>query len=72
MQSIGKIIALVVLGVLCFLSVSCENMDAGTVSNALGTLSNSVTNSTASSALSTASDAAAAKADQDQNQNSNQ
>jgi hypothetical protein len=69
MQSIGKIIALAVLGVVCFLSVSCENMDAGTVSNALGTLSNSVTNSNASAALSTASDVAGSAANQNDNSN---
>ncbi len=69
MQSIGKIIALVVLGALCLLSVSCENMDAGAVSNALGTLSNSVTNSNASAALSTASDITGAAANQNDNNN---
>ena len=67
MKSIGKVIALLVLGVLSLLSVSCENMDAGSVSNALGTLSNNVTNSHASSALSTASDVVG-NADQNSNQ----
>jgi hypothetical protein len=55
MKHIGKIVALLVLGVASFLSVSCANMDAGSLSNALGTAADNVTNSTASSVLGSAS-----------------
>ena len=55
MQILAKAIALSVLGAVSFLSVGCESMDAGSVSNALGTISNNVSNSHVSSALDTTS-----------------
>lgn len=55
MRILAKVVALSVLGAASLLSVSCENMDAGSVSNALGTISNNVSNSHVSSALDTTS-----------------
>jgi hypothetical protein len=55
MKTFAKVIALSVLGASALLSVGCENMDAGAVSNALGTISNNVSNSHVSSALDTTS-----------------
>ena len=55
MKKLAKTIALLVLGASAFLSVGCENMDAGAVSNVLSTASDHVTNSHASSALGTTS-----------------
>ncbi len=54
MRTLVRTFALLVLGAAGFLSVSCESMDAGAVSNVLGTVSDNVTNSKVSSAADTA------------------
>ena len=54
MRTLIRVFALSVLGAAGFLSVSCENMDTGAVSNVLGTVSDNVTNSKVSSAADTA------------------